>query len=74
MAIYQRQYQPGDRPTARPTETTVAIQGLLQVDIRSITEYDDTLNLMRYNNDITYIENLQQHDIDLKHVLKFKVY
>ncbi len=33
---------------------------LLQIDRRSITNYDDTLNLMRYNNHFMYIKNLQQ--------------
>ena len=32
----------------------------LQIDRRSITNYDDTLNLMRYNNHFMYIKNLQQ--------------
>ena len=29
---------------------------LLQIDRRSITNYDDTLNLMRYNNHFMYIK------------------
>jgi len=32
----------------------------LRIDRRSITNYDDTLNLMRYNNHFMYIKNLQQ--------------
>ena len=33
---------------------------LLQIDRRSITNYDDTLDLMRYNNHFMYIKNLKQ--------------
>ncbi len=33
---------------------------LLQIDRRSITNYDDTLNLMRYNNHFMYIKYLKQ--------------
>jgi hypothetical protein len=32
----------------------------LQIDRRSICNYEDTLNLMRYNNHFMYITNLQQ--------------
>jgi len=33
---------------------------LLQIDRRSICNYDDTLNLMRYNNHFMYIKDLKQ--------------
>ena len=33
---------------------------LLQIDRRSMCEYDDTLNLMRYNNHFMYIKDLKQ--------------
>ena len=33
---------------------------LLQIDRRSICHYDDTLNLMRYNNHFMYIKDLKQ--------------
>ncbi len=33
---------------------------LLHIDTRSITNYDDTLNSMRYNNHFIYIKNLHQ--------------
>jgi hypothetical protein len=41
---------------------------LLQIDRRSITNYDDTMNLMRYNNHSMYIRNLQQ----IRHCFKCK--
>ena len=41
---------------------------LLQIDRRSMCEYDDTLNLMRYNNHFMYIEDLKQ----IRHSYKCK--
>ena len=36
------------------------VKDTLRIDRRSICNYDDTLNLMRYNNHFMYITNLQQ--------------
>ena len=33
---------------------------IIQIDRRSITNYDDTMNLMRYNNHFMYIKDLKQ--------------
>ncbi len=33
---------------------------LLQIDTRSITNYNDALDLMRYNNHFVCIKNLEQ--------------
>ncbi len=41
---------------------------LLQIDRRSIANYDDAMNLMRYNNHFMYIKNLQQ----IRHCYKCK--
>ena len=41
---------------------------LLQIDRRSICNYDDTLNLMRYNNHFMYIKDLKQ----IRHCYKCK--
>jgi hypothetical protein len=41
---------------------------LLQIDRRSMCEYDDTLNLMRYNNHFMYIKDLKQ----IRHSYKCK--
>jgi hypothetical protein len=49
---------------------------LLQIDRRSSTNYDDTMNLMRYNNHFMYLKNLQQirHCYKCKNVLKYLKY
>jgi hypothetical protein len=46
---------------------------IIQIDRRSITKYDDTLNLMRYNNHFMYITNLNQirHSYRCKKCSKF---
>ena len=46
---------------------------LLQIDRRSICNYDDTLNLMRYNNHFMYIKIYNKLDtaINVKNVLKY---
>jgi hypothetical protein len=41
---------------------------IIQIDRRSITKYDDTLNLMHYNNHFMYITNLNQ----IRHSYKCK--
>ena len=41
---------------------------LLQIDRRSISNYNDTLNLMRYNNHFMYIKDMKQ----IRHCYKCK--
>ena len=48
---------------------------LLQIDRRSITNYEDTLNLMRYNNHFMYIKDMKQmrHCYKCKNVVKYLI-
>ena len=49
------------------------VKDTFRIDRRSICNYNDTLNLMRYNNHFMYIKDLNKLDIviDVVNVIKY---